>query len=80
MLLAFWWAPTGVPPFSLPLSARTDLKNLSVKRPIHVSGHDRQKPDRFTQPVIDTAAKLLAAIDAEYVRALEVGLADFSGE
>ncbi|MCH4542957.1 hypothetical protein [Ochrobactrum sp. A-1] len=50
---------------------------------IHVSGHDRQKPDQFTQQVIQTAIQMqseLAAENAEYVRALEVGLADFSGE
>ncbi|EXL06558.1 hypothetical protein BG46_15860 [Brucella anthropi] len=50
---------------------------------IHVSGHHRQKPDRFTQQVIQTAIQMqseLAAENAEYVRALEVGLADFSGE
>lgn len=50
---------------------------------IHVSGHDRQKPDRFTQQVIQIAIQMqseLAAENAEYVRALEVGLADFSGE
>ncbi|MBR7654869.1 hypothetical protein KCX83_21510 [Brucella oryzae] len=54
---------------------------------LQVSGYVRrqsvkgdEKRPRFTQPVIDTAAKLWAAIDAEYVRALEVGLADFSGE
>lgn len=54
---------------------------------LQVSGYVRrqsvkgdEKRPRSTQPVIDTAAKLWAAIDAEYVRALEVGLADFSGE
>ncbi|NVM41900.1 hypothetical protein HWX16_16350 [Ochrobactrum intermedium] len=50
---------------------------------IHVSGYHRQKPDRFTQQVIQTAIQMqseLAAENAEYVRALEVGLADFSGE
>lgn len=50
---------------------------------IHVSGHHRQKPDRFTQQVIQTAIQMqseLAAENAEYVSALEVGLADFSGE
>lgn len=54
---------------------------------LQVSGYVRrqsvkgdEKRPRFTQPVIDTAAKLWEAIDAEYVRALEVGLADFSGE
>lgn len=50
---------------------------------IHVSCHDRQKPDRFTQKVIQTAIQIqseLAAENAEYVRALEVGLAEFSGE
>lgn len=54
---------------------------------LQVSGYVRrqsvkgdEKRPRFTQPVIDTAAKLWATIDAEYVRTLEVGLADFSGE
>ncbi len=54
---------------------------------LQVSGYVRrqsakgdEKRPRFTQPVIDTAAKLWAEIDAEYVRALKAGLADFSGE
>ncbi|HBQ32365.1 MAG TPA: hypothetical protein DD739_06555, partial [Ochrobactrum anthropi] len=61
------------------MAALLQVSGKPSAQTIHVSGHDRQKPDRFTQQVIQTAIQMqseLAAENAEYVRALEVGLAD----